>query len=116
MSAKWVAPIRAVVNVSDSFVSPDLHKRANALQSPTFSNHRQPHDARRVVDKLRQIARRTKSSEEGFDAFGIVAVDFQNDGGPVRVSEAPPAPEPGDIFEYDAMVRRVADAYEARFR
>lgn len=63
-----------------------------------------------------QIPRRAKTSEEGFDALGIVAVRCRNDGTPVEIWLDPPAPQPGDIFEYDAMVSRVADAYEARFK
>lgn len=69
-----------------------------------------------VVDKLREIPRRARTNEEGFDALGIVAVSCRNDGTPVELWLDPPAPQPGDIFEYDAMIRRVADAYEARHK
>lgn len=65
---------------------------------------------------LREIPRRTRASEEGFDALGIFAVRCRNDGTPVVLWPDPPAPQPGDIFEYDAMIRRVADAYEARHK
>ncbi len=53
--------------------------------------------------------------KEGFDALAIVLIDCKNDGSPIAVHKGPPAPQPGDIFEYDGMVRRVAHLYEARF-
>jgi hypothetical protein len=104
----------AVVNLSETFVSTDRNKVRLTRKNRVVTTHKQPHVAERVVEKLREIPRRDKVSEEGFDALGIVAVECRNDGSPVEIWPDPPAPQPGDIFEYDAMIRRVADAYEAR--
>ena len=104
-----------MVNASTSFVSTSLNKYNLATTPPTVSPHRQPFWATRTVDKLKEIPRRSGPGQEGFDALGIVLVDMRNDGSPVAVSTAPPAPAPGDIFYYDQMVNRVAHEYAVAF-
>ncbi len=99
-----------------TFISSDRNKHSLASQPAVVSKHTQPHAAERVVDALRDFPRRAKISEEGFDALGIVAISCSNDGSPVQIWNQPPAPQPGDVFEYDAMIRRVADAYETRYK
>jgi hypothetical protein len=48
--------------------------------------------------------------------MAIVVVDVPNDGvTPVKLVEGPPAPPPGDIFNYDAMLTRIANEYDATF-
>jgi hypothetical protein len=106
----------AVVNLAETFLSPGRNKFPLTPGNPVITRHKQPHVAGRVVEKLREIPRRTKFTEEGFDALGVLAVRCKNDGTPVDLYPDPPAPQPGDIFEYDAMIRRVADAYEANYK
>lgn len=105
----------AMVNVSPTFISPDLNKFDLSVQDAVVSQHRQPLWAERTVAKLRDIPRRTDSSGYGFDAFGIVLVDMPNDGTPVRVSDAPPAPRPTDVDHYDQMIYRLAHGYDTAF-
>lgn len=105
-----------MVNVSSTFISPGENKRPHALAQPKVNKHTQPHAAERVVKMLSDFPRRTKPADEGFDGLAIVGIESRNDGSTVSLWDAPPAPQPGDVFEYDAMVRRVADAYESRYR
>lgn len=105
-----------MVNLAQTFVSPDRHRfRIGPDQPVKVSPHKQPVATERTIEKIRQLPRRTRTGEEGFDAIGIVTVECQNDGTPVRlVSEAPAVP-PRDPFHYDAMIRRTAQTYESRF-
>jgi hypothetical protein len=57
-------------------------------------------------------------SGTGYDGLAIVVIDLVNDGmTPVTLVTEPPAPPPGDIFnyDYDAMLTRVANEYDAAF-
>lgn len=102
-----------MVNVSPTFVSPDLNKRTD---SPiVVSRHNQPADAAGVVAKVREIPRRSGPQTNGFDGLAIVAIDCANDGSAVRLIDEPPAPEPGDIYHYETMVTRVANEYDTTF-
>jgi hypothetical protein len=67
------------------------------------------------VEKLKELPRRTGRGQEGFDAFGIVVVDMVNDGTPVNVVRAPPAPQSADVFHYDQMLRRLIHLYETNY-
>src|SRR5690606_37471444 len=94
------------INVSESFVN----------TQGTSNLHSQPSDTVRVVEKVKQLPRRTSTNRHGFDAFGIVAIDMKNDGtSPVRLATEPPALPPGDICHYDSMIQRVVQLYEGRF-
>lgn len=95
-----------MVNVAEVFRSP-LRKVA--------SKHKQPDAAGSVIDKIHEMPRRTKGGEQGFDAISVVVVDCKNDGSPVKYSTAPPAPAAGSIYEYEIMIRRVAQLYASRF-
>ncbi len=106
----------AMVNISDEFVSSDRNKADMKLVPAVVTSHDQPRVARRVIEKLHELPRRSKSSDDGFDAFGIVVVDMKNDGGPVRLVTTPPAPQSRDIYEYGSMIRRTCDLYSARYR
>jgi hypothetical protein len=105
----------ALVNVSPTFVSSDINKFDMSQLPPIVSTHRQPHWAERTIEKLRDIPRRTSLEGAGFDAFGIVVVDMANDGSPVTVSPAPPAPRPGDVDHYDQMIYRLVHGYDTAF-
>lgn len=94
------------INVSESFVN----------TQGTTNLHSQSSDTVRVVEKVKQLPRRTSTNRHGFDAFGIVAIDMKNDGtSPVRLATEPPALPPGDICHYDSMIQRVVQLYEGRF-
>jgi hypothetical protein len=68
-----------------------------------------------VIEKVREIPRRSQSSEAGFDGIGLSVLEFRNDGGPVSISSNPPAPQQGDSFHYDSMIVRMANEYDATF-
>jgi hypothetical protein len=95
-----------MINLAATFQSPGR---------PVPSKHRQPEDTVRVIKKVEELPRRAAAGGDGFDAVGIVIVKCANDGSPVELVETPPAPQPGDIFQYDQMIRRVSQHYEARF-
>jgi hypothetical protein len=105
----------AMVNIAESFVSSDLNKLDLSKYPVQITHHDQPRVTGRVLEKLRELPRRTKVAEEGFDAFGVVVVDCKNDGSPVTLWEDSPSPQVGDIFHYKSMIRRAADLYESRY-
>jgi hypothetical protein len=97
----------AMINMAKTFKSFGLSE---------VSHHKQPQAAQEVIAKVSQLPRRTNVREDGFDAFAIVVVECVNDGKtPVTLVTAPPAPAPGDIYEYGSMIQRLAMLYEARF-
>jgi hypothetical protein len=103
------------VNAAENFVSPVVNNRPLGQTPPIVTQHRQPTDTERVVRKVAEIPRRSASSESGFDGIGITVLDLRNDGGPVRIVAAPPAPQPGDSFHYGSMVVRMANEYDTTF-
>lgn len=104
-----------MVNVASRYLSPDLNKQ-NRQSSPIWSNHNQPRDASLAVEKIKQLPRRSKPGDRGYDALAITVVDCANDGSPVGIHEAAPAPQPGDIYHYSAMIDRLSHLYVSRFR
>jgi hypothetical protein len=105
----------AMVNIASRYLSPDLNKR-NRDTDPEWSSHAQPRSAQLAVDKVRQLPRRAKVDDIGYDAFSIVVVDMVNDGSPVSVTNASPAPQIGDIHHFDTMIARLAAIYATRFK
>jgi hypothetical protein len=105
----------AMVNTASEFISPTRGNPGSKRGRVGISHHDQPKDAQGIIDKLREMPRRSRSGEEGFDAFGVVLVDCRNDGSPVRLVETPPAPQPGDIYHYESAVHRIAHSYEQKF-
>jgi hypothetical protein len=105
-----------MVNIADSFISPG-RQGTGADAEAVVNVHRQPHDTERTLAKVREINRRPgpRSGQSGFDALGVMVVDMRNDGSPVTLVEAPPAPQPADDFFYDRMVIRAAHLYDASF-
>lgn len=103
------------INNTESFVSSVKNRFPLANNPVKWSTHRQPADTLRVIEKVNEIPRRSQSSEAGFDGIGISLLDFKNDGGPVSIVAAPPAPQQGDSFHYDSMIVRMANEYDATF-
>jgi len=102
----------AMVNIAATFISPGLQKDSG---DPVATRHNQPAVTASVVEKLRELPRRTATGTEGFDALGIIVVDLQNDGTPARIQTAPPAPQPSEQDTYANMVMRAANLYDYRF-
>jgi hypothetical protein len=105
----------AMVNVTEHYLSPDLNKK-NRAGDPDWSRHKQPRDAALAIDKVKQLPRRARPGETGYDAMAIVAVDMPNDGSAVTLFTAPPAPQPGELFYYDDMISRLSGLYATRFK
>jgi hypothetical protein len=105
----------AMVNIAERYLSPDLNKK-NRKTDPQWSVHNQPRDAQLAIDKIRQLPRRSKTGDAGYDAMSIVVVDCPNDGSPVKLIVSPPAPQQGDIYHYGSMIDRLAHIYATRFK
>lgn len=105
-----------MVNAATSFLSPGKNRFDLRRKRPDVSPHSQPGVTDRVVEKIHEMERRSKTGEHGFDAIGIAVIDCKNDGSPVTLLKAAPAPQPGDIYNYESMIRRVAQLYQSRFR
>ncbi len=111
-----IAVALTMVNFADTFISPGRNDFAFSDRPPTVTKHRQPSDAASVIAKIREIPRRSRDSEDGFDSLAIVGVSCKNDGSPVTLVTDPPAPQPGDIDHYEMTVHRLAQLYEQRFK
>jgi hypothetical protein len=115
-SSQALAIAYVQINSASAFMSSVINsERISEGLPPRMSVHRQPADTLRVLDKVAQIPRRSGKSGNGFDAIGVTVLDFGNDGGPVDVVTAEPAPQPGTNFHYDGMVVRMANEYDATF-
>jgi hypothetical protein len=114
-SDQAIAVAFTMVNVADNYLSPDLNKR-NRLSEPEWSQHKQPRDAQLAIDKIKQLPRRSKVGDVGYDAVSIVVIDMANDGSPAELVAGPPAPPKGDIYYYENMIARLSGIYATRFK
>lgn len=105
----------AMVNVATRYLSPDLNK-AHRASYPEWSTHGQPRDAMLAIDKVKQLPRRAKPGDQGYDAFSIAVIEMRNDGSPASLITDPPAPMPGEIYHYDTMITRLSGIYATRFK
>lgn len=104
-----------LVNTATHFTSPDRNRHSLELLAPTVTRHKQPTDAQRVFERMRQVPRRGGEASRGYDAFATFGLRCRNDGSPVEVDTAPPAPPIGDAFEYSTMMASLARAYDTRW-
>jgi hypothetical protein len=103
-----------MVNASVDFISPDRNK--GTAPGKTVTIHKQPAAAAFSIGVVEGLPRRSGASGTGYDGMAIVVVDMPNDGvTQVKLVTAPPAPQPGDIFNYDSMLTRIANEYDATF-
>ncbi|MGJ5091754.1 hypothetical protein ACQR18_06720 [Bradyrhizobium oligotrophicum] len=114
-SDQAIAVAFTMVNVAEDYLSPDLNKK-NRITDPQWSRHKQPRDAELAVSKIKQLPRRSKVGDVGYDAIAIVVVDMANDGRPVELFEREPAPQRGDIYNYESMINRLSGIYATRFK
>jgi hypothetical protein len=110
-----IAAAFVMINTAKRYLSPDRNK-LNRMVDPVWSEHRQPKDATLAIDKVKQLPRRSKTGNVGYDALSIVLVSCTNDGSPVELVTAPPAPQPGDIYGYASMIDRLSHIYATRFK
>lgn len=110
-----IAAALVTINVSDSFISSDRHKRFIGDSVREVTKHTQPNATLRTIDKVLEIRRRSAPGQAGFDAIGIVLVSIANDGTPCTVVATPPAPQPTDSYHYDQMINRLVSLYSYKF-
>jgi hypothetical protein len=114
-SDQAIAAAFTMVNLAGNYLSPDLNKK-NRSSDPEWSRHNQPRDAQLAVDKIKQLPRRSKVGDVGYDAISIVVIDMPNDGSPVKLVGSVPAPPKGDIYYYENMIARLSGIYATRFK
>lgn len=96
-----------MINLADIFQSPSRREP---------SHHKQPSVTERVIEKIRELPRRSSTGHTGFDAIGVVVIDCRNDGKtPVELVTRFPAPAADDILDYSQTILRIAHLYESRF-
>lgn len=105
-----------MVNCSEEFLSPGLNAFDLSLDEPHVSRDPQPRGADRVLTKIAEMPRRTRSGQHGFDGLGVVVIACRNDGATIQLVTAPPAPARGDLFHYDSMITRMANEYDVKFK
>jgi hypothetical protein len=105
----------AMINMADSFVSPIRNPWPLAGRQAELNPHNQPKDAAGAIDKIKQLPRRSAAGAVGFDALGLLVMNCLNDGSPVTIVNAPPAPQPGEFLFYDNFIERIETLYSSRF-
>lgn len=115
-SPHTIAAGMAMVNIANEFISPGMNDFELSSRAPVLTRHRQPQDAIAIMEKLREVPRRVRDGEEGFDAFAVIVVNCRNDGSPVTLVSEPPAPQPGEIYHYEWTILRLAQLYEQKYR
>lgn len=108
----------AMVNGSDSFVSPTKNPCIAWGAPMVASKHDQPTQLRLTIDKIRALPRRETVGKPGFDAIAAVAISCRNDGStPVTLITDPEqgAVRDGDVLAYGTMINRVVGIYASRF-
>ncbi len=103
-----------MINCSDTFISPDRNRKRIRPSHAAVSRHRQPEVARRTLDAVMKLPRRSGPDDIGFDAIGVTMVRCSNDRQPVTVDLVENAAMP-EILGYDAFVRRLAHLYSTKF-
>ncbi len=106
-----------IVNSAEEFISTDINKWDLATRPAEISKHSQPRDAELIIQGLRNLQRRARVEDVGFDAVGVIVIRCRNDGmSPVEVvTSHPPAPTRTDDFDYERFVNRLSHLYASRF-
>jgi hypothetical protein len=110
-----IAVATVLVNSATTFLSPNRNKNDLQNHQRVVNEHAQPKAASRTVEKIREIRRRSGAHHQGFDAVGIVMIDFPNDGTVCTIDNTHPAPSSTDSDHYEQMVRRISSLYASKF-
>lgn len=104
-----------LVNTSTEFISPDMNKFDLSVADPVVSTNLQPKSAQLVVSGVRELQRRSKVGDIGFDGLGVILLDCKNDHSPVKVVSDPAILPSTDDFDYARFIHRLAQVYTTRF-
>lgn len=109
-----IAVALVIINAATSFISPDSNRRrlGDGQPSPKVTPLTQPAATEFVVSKVSELPTRTRPGHEGYDAIGIIVIECPNDGTPIDVVTAAPAPAANALFAYESMIRRVVTQYD----
>ena len=110
-----IAAALVTINASAQFLSTSNNKRLVTAETAVWNMEPQPKATERTLAKVREIRRRSKSGDQGFDAMGIVLVNFRNDGSPCTIVSEPPAPAYSDSDHYANMIGRISTLYASKF-
>lgn len=110
-----IAAALVTINASAQFLSTSNNKRTVTAETAVWNMEPQPKATERTLAKVREIRRRSKPGDQGFDAMGIVLVDFRNDGSPCTIVSEPPAPAYSDSDHYANMIGRISTLYASKF-
>ncbi|MGW3712780.1 hypothetical protein ACWDN6_21810 [Streptomyces albogriseolus] len=117
-SARALAIAYVQINAAHEFASPTDPLNLRTLDSLSEANltvHDQPKAVQRVLDKVRELPRRSLQTDSGYDGIGVTVLDIKNVGERVKIVTDSPAPQPRDSFEYSQMITRMANEYDANF-
>lgn len=109
-----IAGAFVMVNGAEKFLSTDRNKQKLRAKSAVWSSHPQPRVAEAVLQKLRELPRRSDEKSPGFDALGILVVSCLNDGSAVAIDPALSG-KVDPILRYEALVQRLAHLYATKF-
>lgn len=98
----------AVVNIAREFVSPLRQREGKPIE---MTRHRQPEAAKGMVEHLRGLRFRDQVGEVGFEAYSTIVIDCDNQG-PATLWADPPAPQPGELDDYETYLQRVCGFWE----
>ena len=105
----------ALVNAAETFISPIRNPWSLQDHSPIVSKHNQPKNLCSIAEKLTRLPRRSRSGEEGFDAFAITVIDCANDGRPVKAVRGAAGEYYPEIYDYAQTIGRLSHIYATRF-
>jgi hypothetical protein len=102
------------INAASRFLSPGKNSPYDA-GNLRWNDHKIPGVVTKTIDKVKQLPRRSKPGEVGYDALSIVVIDCANDGSAVSLVSAPVGPPPQDTYHYASMIDRLRGLYDTRF-
>ncbi len=108
----------AMINGSPTFISPTSNAGLAYGAPLVISEHDQPIQLEKTIEKVRSLPRRSAPGVPGFDAIAAVAVRCINDGvSPVTIISDPTegAVPAQDVLHYATMINRVVGIYQNRF-
>lgn len=105
-----------MVNTALDFISSDRNGFDLTKYPPIITTHKAG-QAQKTISGMREIQRRSRTSDSGFDGMGILLLDCKNDGvTPVTVQTMDPKFLPvSDDFNYRRFIERLAQLYTTRF-